>query len=420
MYRLELVEQLKLRTAALPAADGLRSLDPVVWRLGLTSMLTDISSEMVNSALPAFIVLYLHAGPLAFGTIDGIYHGMAVALLGIVGGMLADRRRRYKEVAAAGYGLSTLCKLGMVAVGSSIGWLAVIVGIDRAGKGIRTAPRDALLSLGSSSSNLTMSFAVHRAMDAAGTLLGPLIAFFLLSRLPHAYEALWLTSFAFGLVGFAVLWLLVDNPPPRMAAQPTMPVSPLTLLRHGGRFRHLLIAGSCLAAFTVSDGFLYLLLQSKNGAAAHYFPLYYMVTAGSYMLLSIPIGYVAQRFGRRPVFLAAQAILLATYILIGSGFGADQAIPIMPLLMFGLYYAGSEGVLMAIASSLLPESSRTSGLALVNTFVGLARMAGSLGFGWLWHAHGDGIGLLLFGGGLVCSTLVAVLAIREAEPISHG
>jgi MFS family permease len=408
MYKLELVEQLKLRTTPSPDVSQVATVNPAVWKLGWTSLLTDISSEMVNSALPAFIVLYLHAGPLAFGAIDGLYHGMAVALLGIVGGILADRRRRYKEVAAVGYGLSALCKLGMVAAGASMGWLAAIVTVDRAGKGIRTAPRDALLSLTTNREGLTMAFAIHRAMDAAGTLIGPLIAFALLSLLPHAYDVLWLTSFAFALVGFAVLWLFVDNPPGQRQGPQAGLRDFLGLVRSPGRFRLLVLAAAGLALFTVSDGFVYLLLQSRNGAAPQYFPLYYMVTASSYMLLSIPAGLLAKRMGRRNVFLASQGILLLTYLWIWSGVAGQDTIPWAPLLLFGLYYAGSEGVLMAIASSLLNEPQRTSGLALLNTFIGFARMAGSLGFGWLWHAYGSNLALGMFGVGLGLAVITTV------------
>src|SRR5258707_15693685 len=115
MYRLEWVEQLKLRAAKRPAAAQIGSVSPVVWRLGYTSFLTDISAEMVNSALPGYLVLYLHMSPLQFGAIDGIYNGLAVVLVSVVTAIAADRTRRPKWICVAGYGLSAICKLFLLA-----------------------------------------------------------------------------------------------------------------------------------------------------------------------------------------------------------------------------------------------------------------------------------------------------------------
>ena len=409
MYRLEIVEQIKLR-ATLSSPDAARNtVDPAVWKIGWTSLLTDISSEMVNSALPAFLVLYLHAGPLAFGFVDGLYHGVAVALLAIAGGALADRRRRYKEVAAAGYGLSALCKLAMVAGASSLGWLAAVVTLDRAGKGIRTAPRDALLSLHSRPDQLTMAFAVHRAMDAAGALIGPLVAIAILARMPNGYDVLWMASFAFALIGFAVLWLFVTNPPVGVR-QPTPNFA--NLFWQPGLYRRLLIVAAALSVFTVSDGFLYLLLQQQNGAGPQFLPLYFSVTAASYMVSSVPVGILARHFGRRNVFLISHGVLLLVYGIVWTGWGGSQALPWLPLLLFGVYYAGSEGVLRAIASHLLAEDRRTSGLAFLNTVAGAGRMVGSIAFGWLWHAVDSQIALLGFAACLAAATVCAVALTR--------
>ena len=135
MYRLDWVEQLKLRTAALPSAKSTVRVNPTIWKLGITSLLTDISAEMVNSILPVYLVLHLHLSPLQYGAIDGVYNGFAIALLGIFGGIVADRTRRHKEVAAAGYAISAICKLLFLAFGTVWTWLAVIIAVDRTGKG---------------------------------------------------------------------------------------------------------------------------------------------------------------------------------------------------------------------------------------------------------------------------------------------
>src|SRR5262245_7840187 len=197
MYRLEWIERRKLRASAPPFTGQITKVSPVVWKLGLTSFLTDISSEMVNSVLPVYLVLHLHLSPLQYGVIDGVYNGLAVILISLAAGLTADRSKRHKEVALTGYGFSAICKLFLLAAGGAWGWLIAIVGLDRIGKGIRTAPRDALISLNTPPHLMASAFAVHRALAAGGALLGPIVAFFLLTRMPGAFDVLWVTSFLF-------------------------------------------------------------------------------------------------------------------------------------------------------------------------------------------------------------------------------
>jgi nitrate/nitrite transporter NarK len=147
-----------------------------VWALGITSLLTDVSSEMVSSILPVYLVLYLGMSPLAFGVVDGLYQG-AAALVRIAGGILADRWRRHKELAALGYGLSAACRRLIFVAGNAWTAIAGIIAIDRIGKGIRTAPRDALISQRTPSHSLATAFGVHRSLDAAGAMLGPVLTF---------------------------------------------------------------------------------------------------------------------------------------------------------------------------------------------------------------------------------------------------
>src|SRR5262247_2760208 len=212
MYPLDWVPRRKLGTIGQPETAQLRRVSPVVWALGLTSLLTDISSEIVNSVLPVYLVLHLHLSPLQYGAIDGVYNGLAVVLVSLATGVIADRARRHKQVALAGYGLSAFCKLLLLAAGGAWGYLVAIVGLDRIGKGIRTAPRDALISLSTPPKLMATAFAVHRALDAGGALLGPIVAFALLAQLPGAFDVLWLTSFLVAILGVASLWLFVPRP----------------------------------------------------------------------------------------------------------------------------------------------------------------------------------------------------------------
>jgi MFS family permease len=411
MYRLEWIEQLKLRALRRPSAKQVAQVNPVVWRLGSTSFLTDISAEMVNSALPAYLVLYLRLSPLEYGAIDGMYNGLSVALVGLTAAFWADRTGRLKYVAVAGYGASAVCKLLLLAAGGIWTWILAIVWLDRTGKGIRTAPRDAILSLASSPSQLATSFAVHRALDAGGSLLGPLVAFTVLWWLPTRYDIVWITSFGFALLGLAVLWLFVRNPERggqlHRGAGSLKAAAALLFTR---RFGSLASCGLLLSIVTISDGFIYLLLQEKGGIGAGLFPLFYVVTACFYMLFSIPAGVAADRLGRMPVLLAGYSVLGLLYLSLMTLPGADLWSVAVCLFLFGLFYAATEGVMTAMASALVPSEIRTSGLALMVTVVGLGKLISSVVFGWMWQAYGIGASLLVFG--VALAILLPIVALR--------
>jgi Major Facilitator Superfamily len=177
--------------------------------LGLTSMFTDISTEMVGAILPLYLTLELRFSTFQFGVFDGLHQGIT-ALVRMSGGLIADRQHRYKEVASSGYALSAGCKLGLLAAGTA--WFPTLLALflDRVGKGIRTAPRDAMISMYSSQTTRAEAFGVHRALDTIGALIGPIAAFGLLGWLPGAYNILFAFSFCISLLGLAVLLLFVN------------------------------------------------------------------------------------------------------------------------------------------------------------------------------------------------------------------
>jgi MFS family permease len=409
MYRIEWIERLKIRGPAHTPAARL-PISPVVISLGFTSLFTDISSEMVNSLLPAWLVLHLHMSPMQYGVIDGIYSGLSVALLSLLAGYLADRSSRQKEVALFGYALSGLCKLLLLGVAATWGWIAIVMGIDRAGKGIRAAPRDALISLNTQPAAYAMAFSVHRAMDACGSLLGPITAFALLALLPGAYDAVWVTSFFFAVIGVAVLWLFVPRANVAVAAATVNAAANAATTRvawspwKSRRFMALTACGTLLAATTVSDGFLYLLLQQKSATSAGFFPLFYVITAAAYMLLSIPAGRLADRTSRSRVFLGGYAVLVLLYVLLLFADRVSTVELFGCLILFGIYYAATEGILMALVSVVIPPAHRTSGIAIVGTAIGVAKLLSSVAFGALW----TGIGVR---GAVICFVIVLGVAL---------
>jgi MFS family permease len=386
--------------------------------LGLTSLLTDISSEMVVTVLPLYLVYVGGFSPLAFGLIDGIYNG-ATAIVRLASGFIGDRWRRHKEVAVTGYGISALCKLLLLAVGTAVSAIGAVVLLDRAGKGIRTAPRDAMISLSTRRDQLGTAFGVHRAMDTTGAMLGPLLAFGILALAPLAFDSIFLVSFCLAVLGVAVLVLFVQpRPPAGEAGEPPRAPSlrrALGLLR-SARYRSLVIAGSALSLATASDAFIFLVLQDRLDLGASLFPLLFVGSAGTYMLLAVPMGRLADRFGRGRVLLGGYALLLFVYLTLLLPLGGGVLL-IAALGMLGAYYAATDGVLMALGSAVVPEELRGSGLALLGTATSVARLFASLAFGALWTLWGIDAAIVCFSAALVAAAAVAVVVLRrDPEP----
>ncbi len=384
--------------------------------LGVNSFLTDISSEMVSTILPLYLLFTLRLAPLQFGIIDGLYQGGSV-LVRVASGYLSDRSHNPKGVAATGYGLSAICKLGFLVIRGPFVALTALVMVDRVGKGIRTAPRDALISLSTPKSGLGNAFGVHRAMDTAGAMIGPLIAFGILALAPDGFDAIFVVSFCFAVAGLALLLLFVRNPVRSTGEESDtrqrLTVRDASSVMSAPGFRLLVGVGGLLSLVTVSDSFLYLTLQDQLGFSVGFFPLLFVATALIYMLLAVPFGRLADRIGRAPVFLGGYVVLAAAYAtLLLPDFSGLQVIATLVLL--GAYYAMTDGVLQALASSLVPDELRGTGLGLLSTATGLARLVASIVFGLTWTVWGLQVSLAIFLLGLVVTCAIAGVAFRRS------
>ncbi|MEU8759065.1 MFS transporter [Streptomyces sp. NPDC048659] len=424
------------RRDAPPTPSGVRRRVPAtVLALGTVSLVTDVSSEMVTAVLPLYLVLGLGLTPLQFGFLDGLFNG-ATALVRLIGGHAADRGGRHKRIAGIGYALSACSRLGLLLAGGATGLIAASLAADRLGKGIRTAPRDALITLESPPEDLGRAFGVHRAMDTTGALLGPLAAFALLWATADAYDAVFVVSFCVGLLGVLLLAVLVPGgartttapptraplrpsaaPRPSAASRPSAvllrPLAPLRL----PAVRRVALATALLGAATIGDAFLYLLLQHRTGLDATWFPFLPLGAAAGYLLLAVPAGRLADRVGRRRPFLYGHgALLLAMALLLAPL--PDALLVGGVLALLGIFYAATDGVLMALTGPLLPAGRRAGGLAVVQTAQALAKVAAATGFGAAWTFWGPSTALLLACAGLLAA-LCCAARLLPAEP-PHG
>lgn len=425
-----------------------------VLALGLVSMITDVSSEMVTAVLPLYLVAGLGLSPLAFGVLDGLYGGVS-ALVRLLGGHAADRWRRRKLVAGMGYGLSAACKPALLAVTTAPA-IGAVLAVDRTGKGLRTAPRDALISLSSPPDRQGRAFGVHRAMDTAGALLGPLAAFGILAVTAQGYDAVFVVSSCVAAFGLLVLVLFVrdergstttpspsrspspspspstgagaqagpprSTPPPspstRSTPAPPSPPRPslrttLAALRVPG-FARICGCALLLGTATLSDSFLYLLLQRRVDLPAQYFPLLPVGSASVFLLLAVPLGLVADRAGRWRIFLGGHALLLLAYGALLSP--VDGAVLVAATLaLHGAFYAATDGVLMALAGPTLPEDVRAGALAVLQTGQATARLVCSVAFGAAWTWWGPRHALMAALAALVTAAAMAALVGRTGK-----
>jgi MFS family permease len=379
--------------------------------LGIVSLLTDVSSEMVNAVLPLYLTATMGMGLLAYGFVDGLYQGVS-GLVRIAGGYLGDLREQPKWIATLGYGLSAVSRLAMLPA-HGFGAITGVVTADRLGKGLRTAPRDALIANATDPSMLGRAFGVHRTLDTVGAAIGPVVAFALLWAVPGGYSSIWVVSFAFAVVGVAVLVLFVPN---RRTTPGTGRVKGRELLRLmvGPNMRRPIVAAALLGLLTVGDGFLYLALERRDNFAARWFPLLYVGTNIAYLILAIPLGRLSDRIGRARILIGGHVALVLVYLS-----GALPAIgplwTLVTLALLGAFYAATDGVLSALVSPLVPASARGTGLAAVQTVQVLARFASSVAFGGLWVAMGPHNGLLLIAGLLAAVLPVAAWLLRPAD-----
>jgi MFS family permease len=423
-------------TEAEPVAPARPGSGRNVWYLGLTSMFTDISSEMVGAILPLYLTLLLGFGPLQFGLFDGAYQGLA-ALAAIAAALGADRGRRHKLVAGIGYALSAVCTAGLLVGRGLWGWTISLLYLTRLGKGVRTAPRDALISLSVAPQRLGRAFGLHRAFDTVGAVAGPLVAFQLLRRNETGYDTVFAVAFFVAVIGVAVFVLFVQGvdrrrddrgpePEPEPAADRRR--SPVAALRPGigaalgqRRFRYVLLAGLTLALVRPGDGLLYLVFQRDGDLTSSQFALLYSGASVIFLVAAIPFGILADRIGRLRVFVAGEAAVAGALAVLAGGLRGPGAM-VLVVALVGVSYAATDGVLVALASSALPERWRTTGLAVVATVIALGRFLASAGFGAAWERFGSTVAARLYLVGVLAAVLVGWVLVRRdgAGPPGDG
>jgi MFS family permease len=390
-------------------------LNPNVFFLGIVSLLTDISSEMIFTLVPLFLFNVLSIGTPIIGLVGGLSESID-AIFRIFGGWLSDRMGKRKPLAVLGYSISTIAKPFMYLALSWGAVLAVRFG-DRIGKGIRTSPRDALVADSVSPGERGRGFGLHRAMDTTGAFLGLAIAAVIIYQVQGGELALSLKTYQWliliGVVPavLAVLVLLFFVRDRRSSAGNAG--SRVGLKSIGGfdtRFKLFLVI---MAVFTLgnSSDFFVILRAQDLGSSVLYVVFMLALFNITYAVTALPAGILSDRLGRRRVI----AIGWFIYALVYLGFALASELWQVWLLFasYGVYYGVVEGAARAFVADLVPEEKRGTAYGLYHGVVGLTLLPASLIAGWLWQAYSPAAPFY-FGAGLAFIAMLGIMAlIRE-------
>jgi MFS family permease len=380
-----------------------------VLALGLVSLATDASSDMIFPLLPMFLAS-LGATPAGVGLVEGAAEATA-ALLKLVSGRLADRARERKPLVLAGYGLSSLVR-PLVAFATAA-WMVLAVRVaDRVGKGVRSSPRDALLADGTPPELRGRAFGFHRAMDNAGAVVGPALAMLCLGPLGLKLPMVFLLAAIPGAIAMLALLFGVRESP-RDPARAPAPAPEAAIAPRTPALRVYLICLAIFALGNASDAFL-LLRAAELGVPRAAIPGLWMLHNGIKALFATWGGALSDRLGRKRLLVAGWAVYGLTYL----GFGeATQPWQVWALfIVYGFYYALVEGTEKALVADLAPAGRRGAAFGAYHAVVGVAALPASFGFGWLATAFGPRLPFLVAAGLAVVASLLLAVGVREPRP----
>lgn len=405
-------------TAQSPAVPTWRSLPRNVWVVTITSFLTDVSSDMIFNLLPLFLSNVLGVSTSIIGVIEGISETTA-SLLKIFSGWLSDKLGQRKSLTVLGYGLSTLAKPFLFLVTTWWGVLGVRFS-DRVGKGVRTAPRDALIADTVDENHRGMAFGVHRAGDTAGAALGILIALLVVVGTQHGhldlerstFHTLVLISiFPAALAVLALAFGARDVPVTKVRAAPR-----LTLQGFDRRFRWFMLAVSMFALGNSADAFVILRAQNRGLNVAGILGM--LLTFNLvYASLSGPAGALSDRIGRRRLILGGWAVYGLIYL--GFGLAADAWQMWVLYTLYGIYYAATEGAAKALVADMVTPEQRGTAYGVYNAAIGIMALPASVIAGVLWQGafgwHGFGAAAPFLFGAVLALAAVAIFTYSQTQ-----
>lgn len=387
-----------------PSHGILRALPSGVWVLGFGSLLMDTSSELIHSLLPVFMSSVLGAGMVTIGLVEGLAES-AASTSKVFSGFLSDRLGMRKRIVVLGYGLSALAK-PIFPLASSIGWVFGARSIDRIGKGIRGAPRDALIADITVPAMRGAAYGLRQALDSVGAFLGPLLAIVFMAWLSNDIRTvLWIGVFP-AILAVATLALAVREPQDTPGGRGSRARVRLSSQRElGGRYWLIVVLGAIFALARFSDAFL--VLRARDvGLGAGLVPLVMVVMNIVYATSAYPAGTAADRIRRRTLLTAGLIALVGADVILALAENPWHVLGGASL--WGLHMGLTQGLFSKMVSEAVPHKLRGSAFGVYHVVTGVALLASSLLAGLLWETVGAAA-TFLAGAAFACVTMIGVL-----------
>ena len=392
-------------------ARGLRAVPAGIWALGFVSLLMDVSSEMIHALLPVYLVTVMGASATIVGVIEGIAEATA-AITKVFSGAISDWLGKRKVLAVIGYGLAALTK-PIFPLANSVGWLVAARFIDRVGKGIRGAPRDALVADISPPHLRGASFGLRQTLDTVGAFLGPALAIVLMWLTADNFQAVFWVAVIPAVLCVIVLVVGVKEPErPAGLRRVKAPLSLSEMARLGPAYWWITAVATVFTLARFSEAFLILRAQSA-GLALALMPLVLVVMNVVYSLAAYPAGALSDRVNKLNVLIVGLVLLIA----------ADVVLALVPSLLgvtigvvlWGLHMGFTQGLLASLVAETSPPELRGTAFGVFNMAGGVALLAASVVAGLLWDSAGPAA-TFAAGAGITAAALIGLIYLRRRMP----
>ena len=393
-----------------PLASPAKRLPASIWALGFVSLLMDVSSEMIHSLLPVFLVTSLGVSMLAVGLIEGAAEATALVLK-VFSGVLSDWWGRRKPLAVLGYGLGALSK-PLFAIAPTVGWVVTARLIDRVGKGIRGAPRDALVADLAPPGMRGAAFGLRQSLDTVGAFLGPLLAMGLMLLWANDFRAVFWVAVIPAALCVALLLVGVQEPERAASAVRTNPIRRENLRRLGGAYWWVVALGAVFTLARFSEAFLVLRVQ-QGGLPLAWTPLVLVLMNVVFALGAYPLGKLADSTRHTTLLAWGLVVLIAADALLA--FSDRGGAAWLGIALWGLHMAMTQGLLATMVADTAPADLRGTAFGMFNLVSGVALLVASGLAGLLWDRLGASA---TFGAGILFATLaLAGVLVQSAR---HG
>ncbi|WP_240141444.1 MFS transporter [Nitrosomonas sp. HPC101] len=391
----------------------MRNIPSGIWVLGFVSMLMDISSEIIHSLLPVFLVSVLGASALTVGLIEGIAESAAL-IVKVFSGALSDYLGRRKMLVVIGYGLGALSK-PLFAIATSSGMVFAARFVDRIGKGIRGAPRDALIADIAPPGVRGAAYGLRQSLDTVGAFTGPLLAVGLMLLWDNDFRAVFWVAIIPGVLAVALLFFGVQEPARQPREKPVNPIHWRELKRLGGAYWWVVAIGAIFTLARFSEAFLVLRAQ-QGGLPIAWVPFVLVAMNLVYAASAYPFGKLSDSMSRtRLLMLGLIVLIIADFVL---AYAQSWGVVFIGVALWGLHLGMTQGLLAAMVADTAPADLRGSAFGFFNLLSGLSMLVASVLAGLLWDQLGPAF--TFYAGAFFCVLALAVMAFKRRKVRMSG